>query len=129
MTNLPNLLLRKSSSFVYVYHWVFRTRSHVLARSIYILIDTSCVYHTGKMLYTHQAVKPFVNDDALLAPRLPSEIQNHAAVRIEFKRISLKSPPASHIANPLSPFSEMNLPFAANDWALSKDTMIWLVKL
>lgn len=116
MTNLLNLLLRKSSSFVYVYHWAVRTQSHVLVRSTYILIDTSSVYHTGKMLYTHQPVKLFVNDDALLAPQLMPEIQNRAAARIEFKRISLKSPPASHIANPLSPFSKMNLPFAANDW-------------
>jgi len=37
------------------------------------------------------------------------------ALRMESSRISLESPPASHIENPLSLVCLMNFPFAEND--------------
>ena len=44
---------------------------------------------------------------------------------IAFSKMPLKSPPASHIANPLNFVSCMNLPFAANDCKEEKNKLLY----
>lgn len=52
-----------------------------------------------------------------------------APLRIESRRTSRKSPPASHIANPRRPVSVMYAPLAANARASSNETWTWDVAL
>lgn len=50
-------------------------------------------------------------------------IRNAGSVLIESTKISLESPPASHMAKPANPFDLMNAPFAANERESSYETM------
>lgn len=56
-------------------------------------------------------------------------IRDAVNVLIESTKMSLESPPASHIAKPANPFDLMNAPFAVNERESSYETMTLDVEL
>lgn len=60
---------------------------------------------------------------------MSTPLQNPAAVRIELRRMSAESPPASHIEKPRSFWLLIKSPLDAKECASSKDTITCVASL